>query len=199
MRSRVARSRRTCSLAASRRSQSTMRRCTSGSGSRLRSGRGGKSPPRPPAVYPAQPRAERCRGFRKSSEGSQVSSCETEKGTSLRRRMRLPVTVWASFFSCVSLVAQVVSPPRLGGVNGGGAVDLGQRVVLNPVFQGGSPTPPVQYQWRKNGVDLAVEEGEHVAARVHALHGSTSRSPSRRTPSVRAQSRRSARSRRRAR
>src|SRR5262245_44810203 len=49
MRSRAERSRRTCSRTASRRSQSTMRRWTSGRGSRLRSRRGGKRPARPAA------------------------------------------------------------------------------------------------------------------------------------------------------
>src|SRR5271156_2170305 len=49
MRSRTIQSRRICSRTASRRSQSTMRRWTSGRGSRLRSGRGGKRPTRPTA------------------------------------------------------------------------------------------------------------------------------------------------------
>src|SRR5436190_1827873 len=49
MRSRAVRSRRTCSRTASRRSQSTMRRWTSGRGSRRRSARGGKRPARPAA------------------------------------------------------------------------------------------------------------------------------------------------------
>src|SRR5215471_14886349 len=55
MTSRAARVRTTCSRTASRRSQSTMRRWTSGRGWRLRSGRGGKRPARPAA--PAHPLA----------------------------------------------------------------------------------------------------------------------------------------------
>src|SRR5881227_3223019 len=52
MRSRAVKSRRICSRTASRRSQSTMRRWTSGSGRRLRSARGGKRPTRPAASAP---------------------------------------------------------------------------------------------------------------------------------------------------
>src|SRR5690349_21225911 len=51
-------SRRANSLTASRRSQSTTRRCTSGRDIRRRSGRGGKSPPRAPragSIRPASP------------------------------------------------------------------------------------------------------------------------------------------------
>src|SRR5262249_44396923 len=48
------RSRRIRSRMASRRSQSTTRRCISGSGRRLRSGRGGKSPARPAAPAPCR-------------------------------------------------------------------------------------------------------------------------------------------------
>src|SRR5437588_438637 len=46
MRSRASRTATICSRTASRRSQSTTRRCTSGSGVRLRSARGGKRPSR---------------------------------------------------------------------------------------------------------------------------------------------------------
>src|SRR5262245_57148286 len=52
MRSRASRSRRSCSRTASRRSQSTTRRWTSGRGSLRRSGRGGKRPARSAAPAP---------------------------------------------------------------------------------------------------------------------------------------------------
>src|SRR5512143_2800771 len=49
------RSRNSNSLAASSRSQSLIWRCTSGSDTRRRSGRGGKSPPRAPRAGPYRP------------------------------------------------------------------------------------------------------------------------------------------------
>lgn len=60
-----------------------------------------------------------------------------------------------SISALCSLVGQTTQPPQLSGVNGGGAVDPGQRVVLNPVFSSGSSSVGLQFQWRKNGSDLA--------------------------------------------
>ncbi|MDP3069729.1 MAG: hypothetical protein Q8N18_05540 [Opitutaceae bacterium] len=51
------------------------------------------------------------------------------------------------------LSAQISTPPRLGAVLGGGAVDLGQRIVLSPQY-GNTAVTTLVIQWRKDGSDL---------------------------------------------
>jgi hypothetical protein len=66
------------------------------------------------------------------------------------QRLLLFALLWAGF----GLQAQTTLPPRLSGIGGAGAVDIGQRVVLGPIFSGTVPSGGLTYQWRKNGVDL---------------------------------------------
>lgn len=76
--------------------------------------------------------------------------------------MYLRPLVWLCFFvfGLGTVSAQVVAP-RVSGIGGGGQFDLGQPVVLAPGYTTVG-TPPLQYIWRKNGVEISGQ----VAARL---------------------------------
>lgn len=69
---------------------------------------------------------------------------------------RLPLFLffcWV-FVGSTTLLGQ----PRVTGVAGGGAVDLGQRVTLQPIYNGIIPAG-LSYAWRKEGVTLPGQTG----------------------------------------
>jgi hypothetical protein len=71
------------------------------------------------------------------------------------RRFWSAATAAGLFLFCFSMaVAQTATPPRVSGIAGAGSVDVGQRVVLAPIFTSGTALPPFQFQWRKDGLDL---------------------------------------------
>ena len=65
------------------------------------------------------------------------------------------LVAFALHFLLLAMQAQTGGAPMLQTLGGAGAVDIGQRVVLTPIFVGNPPVTPLRYQWRKNGSDVA--------------------------------------------